>query len=111
VRKESRELHAVWEQRINAQRASGLSRKEWCAAEGLSPNTFQGWIGRLGMQKKSNKQIPDGGSAFVKIVPTRASTQEPDGIEGIELSIIRLRLPVGYDRIALRDLIEGLADH
>ena len=41
-------LREVWTERLRAFAASGLSRKEFCAAQGFHPYTLTAWKRRLG---------------------------------------------------------------
>jgi hypothetical protein len=41
-------LREVWTERLRAFAASGLSRKEFCAAHGFHPHTLTTWKRRLG---------------------------------------------------------------
>jgi hypothetical protein len=106
---ERSELQAVWIERIKTQRASGQFIKEWCAGEGISYHTFQGWVRRLGLQ--TNKESVD---TFVKVVPSKVLTRTPEvtmaGAGVIDVTLIRLKLPSGYGSEALAELIGGLTE-
>jgi hypothetical protein len=105
----SSELQAVWIERIKAQRASGQLVKEWCTQEGISHNTFQGWVKRLEMQTRKKR-----GGAFVKVVPSKVLTHTPEvtmtGAGVIDVTLIRFKLPSGYGSEALAELIGGLTE-
>lgn len=110
-------LHAQWAERIKSQRASGLSQKAWCKREGVPYSTYMGWISRLCMQQQAAAPKKASGPAnkdiatFVKVEQSgrapcmHAEVMATDSV--IELSVIRMRLPAGYEPKRLCELIEG----
>jgi transposase-like protein len=107
--RENKELRVLWSERIKTQRASGLPQKAWCNREGISPNTFQGWVSRLGVQTRKK---PAG--AFVKVVPSNPCTRPPkaEAAESgeIEVTLVKLKLPACYGQHTLCELIAGLTE-
>jgi hypothetical protein len=90
---------AVWEARIAEQRASGKAQRKQCEEQGLSHNTFQGWVKCLGMQagKRQGRK-----SVFIEAVPVSpAGGGEERGCagnpQGIEVCAIKVVLPRGYE--------------
>jgi len=75
--RKNRELSEQWASRIKAQRASGQTQKEWCKQEGLSQNTMQWWIKRLGMQAKSAKPVAKDAGVFTQVVPIAEPISPP----------------------------------
>jgi hypothetical protein len=96
-----RDGREVWEERIKAQRESGLTRSEWCEREGVSKDTMQGWVGRLGMQKRrsQNKRqrtfaravTPEASECV--IVPFAPASTMPQ----MDLTIIHASIPAGME--------------
>ena len=98
----------MWTERILAQRASGMTQRAWCKAEGISHNTLSGWIKRLGMQEKRVNPAAKGNGMFAKVVspsdsPDTRKAASSGGV--IELSVSKMRLPADYDRERLCELI------
>jgi hypothetical protein len=95
----------IWEARIKAQRESELAQKAWCEREGISHNTMQGWIKRLGLQQHehgSHHKAP-----FVKAVtqPPKKNEGATDTPGAIEMTVIKIRMPISYGQEALSRLL------
>ena len=74
---------AFWQQRFEAQRASGLGVTAWCQQEGITCSTYYYWRQR-NMDKKS-------GPAFIKLLaPTAAIAEVTQPVA------ITLHTPGGY---------------
>lgn len=41
------EIRQRWQQRLNAQRASGVPQTQWCRQNGIEPKYFSLWKGKL----------------------------------------------------------------
>ena len=51
-----REKPAVWEERVEAQRRSGMTIKAYAAKIGVNPNTLSGWRWKLRRRAESSRQ-------------------------------------------------------
>ena len=47
VSRRSLEIRALWQQRVSAQRASGIAQTRWCRENGIEPKYFSVWKGKL----------------------------------------------------------------
>ena len=41
------EIRQLWQQRLNAQRSSGIPQTQWCRENGIEPKYFSLWKGKL----------------------------------------------------------------
>lgn len=96
-----------WQQRLESQKASGLSVDDFCLQEGVSKSTYYRWFDRLrdgipetiAGEKVDREMIESGTAAFVPIT-LKASPVEielPNG--GI------VRLPLGVGELVLVEVI------
>ena len=75
---------ALWLKRMAAFEASGLGRREWCAARGVNVNTFGYWRHRLADLVAADPQEP--ATALVPItVRSRFAVLPPPSTSVIEL--------------------------
>lgn len=98
-----------WQQRIESQKASGLSVDAYCDQAGVSRSSFYRWIERLksGMpelktERAARDRVESGEAAFVPI-SLKASPVEielPNG--GI------VRLPLGVGQVVLVEVIRAV---
>ena len=96
-----------WQQRLENQKASGLSVDDFCLQEGISKSTYDRWFDRLrdgipetiAGEKVDREMIESGNVAFVPIT-LKASLVEielPNG--GV------VRLPLGVGELVLVEVI------
>jgi hypothetical protein len=96
-----------WQQRLENQKASGLSVDDFCLQEGISKSTYYRWFDRLrdgipetiAGEKVDREMIESGTAAFVPIT-LKASPVEielPNG--GV------VRLPLGVGELVLVEVI------
>jgi hypothetical protein len=88
---------AVWSKRVAAFERSGQSRREWCAAHGVSVGSLDAWRYRLQREAASG------------LVPVVVAEPTPIGAT-IELASggVTLRLPMCADAAWLASLVRGL---
>jgi hypothetical protein len=104
---------AYWRVHVEAWRASGQSRGEYCAGHGLSRKTFGWWAWRLDRQGRPAAadtaahflpveiaEVPDRDEAGAAAVGTRIEIALPDGV--------RVRVGRGVDGAALRRVLGAL---
>ena len=106
---------AYWRVHVEAWRASGQSRAEYCAAHGLSRKTFGWWAWRLDRQGRRAPADPAAHFVPVEIaeVPDRdAGGAVPVGEEArIEIALpdgVTVRVGRGVDGEALRRVLAAL---
>ncbi len=97
-----------WRERVEAFERSGLSRRVWCAAQGLSVGTLDYWRYRL---RSTAKAVPKVGSQ--SMVPIVVRSDEPEATAGgtvtlVLLSGMRLSAPVGIDATWLARLLREI---
>ena len=96
-----------WQQRLESQKASGLSVDDFCLQEGISKSTYYRWFDRLrdgipesiAGEKVDREMIESGTAAFVPIT-LKASPVEielPNG--GV------VRLPLGVGELVLVEVV------
>ena len=119
----SREPESVWRARVLAWRGSGLSRRDFCAAEGLSAQTFGWWVWRLSRpESEAGRFVPvtvapepagaianAAASAGEAPEPAPARRCEPEMIlDRIEIALpdgLVVRVGSGVDAAALRRVL------
>ena len=104
---------AYWRVHVEAWRASGQSRGEYCAAHGLSRKTFGWWAWRLDRQGRpapadtaahflpvESADVPGPDEAGTAPVEARIEIALPDGVT--------VRVGRGVDGVALRRVLAAL---
>ena len=106
-----RRSRAEAERLVSEFNQSGLRRKEFCAAHGLSMHTLDAWRRRIGGSGSDEKLVP------VEIVedrrapksPMQAGSAERSGQFRVVLSHgLRIEIEPGFDAAELRRLIAAL---
>lgn len=97
---------AKWRRLIAAQSKSGLTVREFAAAEGITAATLYWWRSRLRRDRRDGtKLVP------VEVVERRTDLDSGASTDGFELQVdgvITLRVPTGFDEAELRRLIRAL---
>ena len=113
MRQTSAQGEVYWRVHVEAWRASGQSRAEYCAAHGLSRKTFGWWAWRLDRQGR-----PAPADTAAHFLPVEiADVGDPDAGGGapmearIEIALpdgVRVRVGRGVDGEALRRVLAAL---
>ncbi len=105
----------IWEERVAAWRASGLSAEKFSADKGFKPNRLWMWSARIRKAQReaageSPAEIPASGVRLARVVRTRGTppVDGPDSGLGLEVFGIRVQVPRGFDRGLLRDVLDVL---
>ena len=119
----SREPESVWQARVSAWRSSGLSRRDFCAGEGLSPKTFGWWVWRLSRpESEVGRFVPvtvaaEPVGAIAAAAASAGEAPEPAPVGRCELAMILdqieialpdglvVRVGAGFDAAALRRVL------
>jgi hypothetical protein len=107
---------AFWRGHVEAWQASGQSRGDYCAAQGLSRKTFGWWAWRLDRTRRSvEMEGRDGRFLAVEVAGTPVVTELPTidraADERIEIALpdgVAVRVGTGFDGEALRRVLEVL---
>lgn len=123
-----REPESVWRGRVSAWRSSGLSRRDFCASEGLSAKTFGWWVWRLSRpESEAGRFVPvtiatDPSDTAADTVPPASDREAPEPSvagpfeadvtpERIEIALLDgvvVRVGAGVDEAALRRVLTAL---
>ena len=103
----------VWRQRIEAQRASGLSIRAWCRQEGHHEHSFYWWRVRLGLSRKSVGASPRAAVQSLKFarIVVDPTVAEHRGSESIRLRLAggrELQLPVSMAVEQIAQLVRAI---
>lgn len=107
-----------WRRRLRQWRRSGLSVREFCDRQALSEASFYAWRRELGKRDREGSQREsrvNGRAANVpQFLPVQvvAETTQDSGERGcLEVQLptgVRLRVPSGFDRQTLTDVLAAL---
>ncbi len=98
---EQRTLREVWQQRVTAFYASGLSGVQWCARENLSPRHLSYWKARF-----PNPDAPASGPTWVA-VPTVAESRASTLV--VRVGPVTIEVASGFNPDLLRALVRTFA--
>jgi hypothetical protein len=92
---------SVWAKRIAAFERSGLSRRAWCSARGLSVSSLDAWRYRLRREAASG---------LLPVVVTESASVAAGAAAVIEVScgMATIRVPASTDAQWLATLVRGL---
>jgi hypothetical protein len=94
--RESKRL--VWVKRVAAFEGSGLSRRAWCAARGLSVSSLDAWRYRL------RREAADG------LVPVMVGDTAPAALIEVTCGATTMRMPASTDAAWLATLVRNLGN-
>ena len=102
---------AEGERLVSEYKQSGLGRKAFCAAHGLSVHTLDAWRRRMALSGSRQEIVPveivEDGAA--RRGSTRAGSMEPSGQFRVVLAAgLRIEVEPGFDAAELRRLIAAL---
>lgn len=87
---------SVWSKRVEAFERSGLSRRAWCAARGLSVSSLDAWRYRL------RRDASDG------LVPVVVAEAAPSPLIEVSCGGATVRMPTTVDAAWVATLVRGL---
>lgn len=87
---------SMWAKRVAAFERSGMSRRAWCAARGLSVSSLDTWRYRLRREGSSG------------LVPVVVSGPAPAALIELSCGTTTVRLPASVDAVWLATLVRGL---
>ena len=106
-----------WRVHVEAWRASGQSRGDYCAAQGLSRKTFGWWAWRLDRERRpAQTEVQDGRFLPVEVAECPAAAEVADvataaADERIEIALpggLAVRVGSGFDAMALQRVLRVL---
>lgn len=115
MRRTSEATGQMWRERVEAQRAGGLSIRAWCRANNYHEHAFYLWRSRLGLSPASAARLGSpratkrrrdaaGPIQFAEVVADRANKLWPSATD---LESIRLRLAEGRELVLPASLPPG----
>ena len=109
---------SFWREHVEAWRAGGQSRGDYCAAQGVSRKTFGWWAWRFDRERQPVQPVPEAGCFLpVEVAERPAAAEVPAGAmtvtadERIEIALpngLAVRVGAGFDAAALRRVLEVL---
>lgn len=107
---------SFWREHIEAWRASGQSRGDYCAAQGLSRKTFGWWAWRLDRQRRpAEVDLQAGRFLPVEVAAIAPAAVVPDGATTadarIEIALpngLAVRVGTDFDAAALHRVLQVL---
>lgn len=106
------EKQAAWEKRISEQKASGLSRMDWCARQGIKYTTYRYWLEQIGKHTEKNPNVPAVVTAtptWLELAPAPAATVLSSGGLVVRIGEAAVELRRGFDAELLREIVRALA--
>lgn len=106
-----RSAESYWRGHVEAWRASGQSRGDYCAARGLSRKTFGWWVWHLERAERQGEEAPRFLPVEVAEVPAAAVPDDATTVvadDRIEIALpdgLRVRVGAGFDAAALRRVL------
>ena len=103
-----------WRGHVEAWRSGGQSRREYCAAHGLSRKTFDWWAWRLNRAEREAGERGDGTACFLPVGITdapeavTAPTVTAAGDRRLEIVLpdgVLVRVGAGFDAAALHRVL------
>ena len=103
-----------WTDAIPRREQSGLTIREFCRREGLTESTYQFWRKELkkrgsnGLSSVVQENPSDDGAAFAAVTIATNETLGDSAIEIVTGNEFRIRVPRGFDRQSLVDVLAVL---
>ena len=98
------ERERVWAERVDAYKASGLSKKSWCQENDVSTRPFYKWY-RILSTTKTNKSKTKGRFMLAKPVLEVSPPQVFDTVISIKLGAVIVNVTEGFSENALTSVI------
>lgn len=99
-----------WKKRVLEQEASGLSRLEWCARQGIKYTTYRYWREQIVKQPTKTKTPAPATATWLELAtPSVVSTPtaQTDGLV-VRIGEVTLELRRGFDPELLREIVRTL---
>ena len=90
---------AIWVERVRACRSSGLTVKNWCAKNGIVPNTYFRW------QKKVINATCQEQSRFYELP---MSVPSDTAVASIEINGVTVKVFHGADEETIRSVLQAM---
>ncbi len=103
-----------WADAILRREQSGLTIREFCRQEGMTESTYQFWRRELkkrgwnGRSPAAQETSSDGNAAFAAVAIDMNETLSDSAIEILMGNHCRIRVPRGFDRQSLVDVLAVL---
>jgi len=98
-----------WQERISAYRASGLTLKAWCAANGCTIDQMKYWLYKSKVPNSSTTTLSTDSAQKPRFVPLAVS---PDVEASLLLRVgpAQIELRPGFDPRLLREVVKALTE-
>lgn len=103
------EPRAVWQDRVEHWRRSGLTAEEFARTEGIQAATLRHWKWQLAAQGSGRREARGHRGGFVELV-VPGPRERDDGFEVMLADGIRVRVPSAFDGEALGRLLSILEE-
>lgn len=82
VSRRSTEIRALWQQRVSAQRSSGIAQTQWCRQNDIEPKYFSLWKGKLGKLAATKESSASTNAHLVPVtlLPNAVKVVPPSGL-------------------------------
>lgn len=99
----------LWQERISAYRASGLTLKAWCAANGCTIDQMKYWLYKSKESNSSTTTISTDSAQKPRFVPLAVSTDVEASLL-LRVGPAQIELRPGFDPRLLRDVVKALTE-
>jgi len=99
----------LWQDRINAYRASGLTLKAWCAANGCTIDQMKYWLYKSKEPNSSTTTISTDEPQKLRFVPLAVSADVEAPLL-LRIGPAQIELRPGFDPRLLRDVVKALTE-
>lgn len=94
----------LWQERITSYRSSGLTMKDWCAANGFTVDQLKYWLYK-GKKTSPAKTTP----TFLPVAVTRSDPTV--SVLWIHVGSARIEVTPGFEPRLLHQVVEALSPH
>jgi hypothetical protein len=119
MKAEATEKQTIWEERVRAWQASGVSARKFAETSGLSVSSLRYWSYRLRsssealrvlrlVPKEAQGAVQSGSCGGPEVVPGRPATPPPSQLT-VEVGAARVVVHPGFDRRLLAEVVVALS--